>query len=327
MQGQITFYGMEENRKNRKTRKEIFLEEMEKMIPWEKWLSIITKANPESKVGRPRQELEIMLRMYLVQTWFSLSDEATEEAVYDSFAIRKFVGCTDLMISDVPVSTTLLRFRHMLSDNSIGEKLFTEMNAVLEKNGILLKKGTIVDATIIEAPSSTKNKEKTRDPEMHSTKKANQYHFGCKLHIGVDKDSGLVHSSVVTAANVHDVTQTGNLLHGSEKEVYGDSGYLGGKEYVEDKELAEKIEWEINMRPSSIRKIGGNEQLIQECLESLKSSVRAKVEHIFGIIKGVFKFRKTRYRGLKQNKQKLDMLLVLANIYKLSRAKIAVPKL
>lgn len=214
----------------------------------------------------------------------------------------------------------------MLSDNSIGEKLLIEINKALEESGMLLKEGTIVDAIIIEAPSSTKNKEKTRDPGMHSTKKAKQYYFGCKLHIGVDKDSGLVHRSVVTLANVHDVTQIGNLLHDSEEEVYGDSGYLGGKEYVEDKAFEEKIEREINMRPSSIRKIGGNEQLIHQCLESLKSSVRAKVEHIFGIIKGIFKFRKTRYRYLKQNKQKFDMLLVLANIYKLSRARIAVPK-
>jgi len=312
---QISFSRLDESRKNHKTNREKFLEEMEKMIPWKNWIGIIEKYYYKGENGRPPKNIELMLRMYLVQNWFTLSDEATEDAVYDSIAVRKFVGI-DIIEEDVPDSTTLLRFRHLLEKNKLQEKFFQQVEQMLEKNKIIVKKGTIVDATIITAPTSVKNAEKKRDPEAKSTKKGNQYYFGYKAHIGVDSESGLVHTNVVTSANEHDVTVTNELLHGEEQSVYGDSGYLG----ADKRENApEDVEWEINRRPSTIKKLDSNDQLVAKAEESMKSHVRAKVEHVFAVVKNVFKFRKTRYRGLDKNTQKMNMLFALSNLYLISR--------
>ena len=263
-----------------------------------------------------------MLRMYLLQVWFNLSDEGIEDAIYDSYAFRKFMGI-NFNEEQVPDATTLLKFRHLLEKHHIGEQLFRAINYVLEQGGAMMKGGTIVDATIINAPSSTKNKEKTRDPEMHQTKKGNEWRYGMKCHIGVDAGTGYVHTVTATSANVHDITETHNLLREDDEVVYGDSGYIGIKkrEEIKNDENLSKIDFRITRRPKSLPKVSDNSIDWERYIDYRKLSVRSKVEHAFHIIKNRFGFNKVRYRGIAKNLNKLNVLFASANLLMYAEAK------
>ena len=254
-----------------------------------------------------------MLRMYIAQQCFGLSDEGTEDALYDSAAIRKFVGI-DIGRETAPDATTLLKFRRMLEQHRLTERIFAVINQQLSTRGLILKEGTIVDATLIAAPSSTRNSTGTRDPEMRQTKKGNNYYFGMKAHIGVDAESGLVHTLVTTAANSHDVTQAHALLHGEEHAVYGDAGYQGADKREENRNTP--VTWHIAMRPGKRKQLNKRTRIgvLQEKLEHLKASVRAKVEHPFHIIKNLLGYRKVKYRGLAKNAAQLYTLFGIANL-------------
>ena len=287
----------------------------------EEWEGIIAPYYPQGKRGRPPMGIEKMLRMYLLQIWFCLSDPATEDAIYDSYAMRKFTGI-NFMTESVPDETTLCKFRHLLEENGLNKLFFEAINRVMAETGHMLKGGTIVDATIINAPSSTKNAEKARDPEMHQTKKGNEWRFGMKCHIGVDAHSGLVHTITVTAANAHDITEAANLIREDDEVVYGDSGYLGVQKRPEvsgDAHLS-SIDYRINRRPGSLVRVSDNAIDWERRIEHLKSSVRCKVEHVFRIIKCQFGYRKTVYRGLRKNENRLYAMFACANLYVLARA-------
>ena len=263
------------------------------------------------RVGRQPIGVPRMLRMYCLQQWYGLADEALEDALYDSQALRDLVGI-DLSRESIPDATTLLKFRRLLLDNDLTKALFEEINAHLAEQGLLMRAGTIVDATIIAAPSSTKNAGNTRDPEMHQTKKGNQWHFGMKAHIGVDAESGLVHTVVATPANVSDVTQAGALLHGEEATAFGDAGYRG----VDKREEARAPKWHVAMQPGKRRQLDLTRKSARmlEKAEQLKASIRAKVEHPFHVIKNLFRHKKTRYKGLAKNEAQLFSLFGLANL-------------
>lgn len=262
-----------------------------------------------------------MLRMYLLQIWFNLSDPAMENAIYDSYAMRKFAGI-DFMTESVPDETTLCKFRHLLEANGLNKLFFDAINRVMVQTGHMMKGGTIVDTTIINAPSSTKNAEKKRDPEMHQTKKGNEWRFGMKCHTGVDAGSGFVHTMTITAANEHDITQAANLIREDDEVVYGDSGYVGieKRPEVTGNEHLSSIEYRINRRPSSLPKVSDNAIDWERYIESRKSSVRSKVEHAFRIIKCQFGYRKTVYRGLTKNENRLYAMFACANLYALAIA-------
>ena len=281
-------------------------------MPWPRLIAVIEPLYPKSgRVGRQPIGVPRMLRMYCLQQWYGLADEALEDALYDSQALRDFVG-VDLSCESVPDATTLLKFRRLLQDNDLTRALFDEINAHLAEQGLLMRAGTIVDATIIAAPSSTKNAEKARDPEMHQTKKGNQWHFGMKAHVGVDAESGVVHTVIGTAANVSDVTQAGALLHGQETVAFGDAGYQG----VGKREEAIGPQWHVAMKPGKRKQLNPEfkwARLLEQA-EQLKASVRAKVEHPFHVIKNLFRHRKTRYKGLAKNEAHLFSLFGLANI-------------
>ena len=318
---QQTFSDYEYSNRKRKTKREEFLEIMDEIIPWEEWVSIIAPYYPSGKRGRPPIGIEIMLRMYLLQVWFNLSDEGTEDAIYDSYAMRKFVGI-NFLEEDVPDATTLLKFRRLLEKHGLNKLFFDAINRVLVETGHILKGGSVVDATIINAPSSTKNAKKQRDPEMHQTKKGNEWRFGMKCHIGVDAFSGLVHTMEVTPANTHDITVASKLIREDDEVVYGDSGYLGlekREEIVSDEHLS-SIEYRINRRPSSLQKVSDSSIDWDRVIEHAKSSVRCKVEHPFRIIKCLFGYRKTAYKGLAKNESRLYMLFTSANLYALASA-------
>ena len=256
-----------------------------------------------------------MLRLYLLQNLYDLSDEATAAEAIDSRAFSDFCGVDSS--NQVPNGDTIGRFRNLLVKNGLQEKLFTQVVAALTEQGLILKKGTIVDSTIISAPSSTKNKEKKRDPDAHQVKKGNTWHFGYKAHIGVDKDSGLVHTLAATPANVHDVSQASSLLTGEEEVVYGDSGYLGSgkrEDAIVRNKSGRKIKYKINRRPSQLKKLSKSGQSAAKKAEHAKSSGRAKVEHVFGIVKKQLGFRKTRYRGLEKQRAKFNIIFALANL-------------
>ena len=309
---QRSFASAEYAMKKKQTRREKFLGEMERIVPWARLMAVIEPLYPTSgRVGRQPTGLSKMLRMYCLQQWYGLADEALEDALYDSQALRDFVGI-DLSHESVPDATTLLKFRRLLNDNNLTRALFDEINAHLGEKGLLMRAGTIVDATIIAAPSSTKNEDKARDPEMHQAKKGNQWHFGMKAHIGVDAESCLVHSLVGTAANVNDVTQAGALLHGKEDVAFGDAGYRGVGKRAE----AQGPQWHVAMQPGKRRKLDLTRrwaQLLNE-VEQLKASVRAKVEHPFHVIKNLLRHKKVRYKGLAKNEAQLFSLFGLANI-------------
>jgi len=292
----------------RPTKRDVFLATMEQIVPWRELCSVIEPHYPKVGNGRPPIGLERMLRMYFVQHWFNLADEACEEALLDSAALRRFVGI-DLGRERVPDGTTLLKFRRKLEDNKLGEALFGKVGEVLQAQGIKVGTGTIVDATIIAAPSSTKNADKAREPEMHQTRKGRQWHFGMKMHIGVDSQTGLTHSAVVTAANVHDKHPLPDLLHGNEQRVYGDSAYASQKALIESK--APRAQDFTSQRT---RRGGVVDELVRANNRN-KSKIRARVEHVFAVLKRLWGFNKVRYRGLAKNATRAFVALGLANIF------------
>lgn len=300
--------GFEQYRKP--TRRDQFLEAMNRIVPWEALCAVVEPHYPKPGNGRPPIGLERMLRIHFLQHWFNLADLACEEALYDSASLRRFAGI-DLGREAVPDATSLLRFRHLLEQHQLGERLFAEAGRVLQENGMTLKTGTIVDATIITAPSSTKNADKQRDPEMHQTKKGKQWHFGMKLHIGVDSQSGLAHSAVVTPANVHDKHPLPQLLHGREKRVYGDSAYASQKTLMHGKAPQAK-----DFTNERVRR--RKDEAVDEAKRAKnrnKSKIRARVEHVFAVVKRLWGFTRVRYRGLTKNACRAFTALALANIY------------
>ncbi|CAA2110504.1 IS5 family transposase [Variovorax paradoxus] len=287
---QISFADAEQAGKRKKTRREVFLGEMELMVPWKALLKVIEPHYPVAGRGRRPYPLEAMLRVHLMQNWFALSDPAMEEALYESASLRTFAG---LGLEAIPDETTILNFRHLLEASDLAEDIFKQVNAHLARKGLLLKRGCIVDATIIAAPSSTKNESGERDPEMHQTKKGNQWHFGMKARIGVDADLGLVHAVTTTAANEADVEQVSDLLHGKEDAVWADSGYRGAQARVK-----RDVQWHIAGRPSDMAKMpDGRAKARARKQEYQKASMRAKVEHPFRVIKRQFGLAKVRFKG------------------------------
>lgn len=317
---QVSFAQAEYDKKKKRTRREIFLEKMAQVVPWARLMEVIEPHYPKSgKRGRPPIGLERMLRMYFIQQWYGLADEAVEDAIYDSQALRNFMDI-DLCQQSVPDATTLMGFRHLLEANDLSQAMLVEVNAMLIERGLLMSKGTLVDATLIAAPSSTKNQEHARDPEMHQTKKGNQWYFGLKAHIGVDKESGLVHTLVTTSANVSDISQTPALLHGQEQDVWLDAGYVG-VEKREDMQAAltangQEVQWHIAKRRKAIEKLTeGWQKSLAQAYEKLKAQVRARVEHPFHVVKNIFKYKKARYKGLAKNDAQLNVLFALSNLY------------
>ena len=310
---QTSFSELEYATKKKQTRRDRFLNEIEAVTPWSELASVIAPYYPSSGGrGRPPIGLVRMLRMYVAQQCFGLSDEGAEDALYDSQAIRHFVG-VDLNREAAPDATTLLNFRHLLEAHQLTESIFNTINAHLAEKGLFLREGTIIDATLIAAAPSTKNKEGKRDDEMHQTKKGNQWHFGMKAHIGVDAQSGLVHTVIGTAANVHDITQAQALLHGDETNAFGDAGYQGVEKREENLELP--VTWHVAMRPGKRKALPKTtEGELLEKIEHAKASIRAKVEHPFHVVKNLFRHRKARYKGLAKNTAQLFSLFGLANL-------------
>ena len=303
-------------RYGRKSRRELFLDEMERVVPWSAMESLVRPHYAKAGNGRQPVGLSIMLRTYFVQQWFNLSDPGAEELLYESPAVRRFVG-VDLGAAAAPDETTILRFRHLLEEHELGGMMLDAVNLHLEAKGIKIQTGTIVDATIIHAPSSTKNEKKERDPEMHQTKKGNQWHFGLKAHIGVDAKEGHVHSLATTAANVADMHMLPELLHGEERKVWGDAGYQGQTEAIQ--QAAPKAQ-DMTCRRTKFKDYVDE---LQKKKNKSKSSVRAKVEHPFRILKRVFGFDKVRYRGIAKNHHRLCANFALVNLY-LHRKRLAV---
>ena len=320
MTHQMSFSQTEFANKKKVTRREKFLTRMEEVIPWAQLLAVIAPFYPTGERGRPPVGLERMLRVYFLQQWYGLADEALEDALYDSQALRGFARI-DLADDDVPDATTLLNFRHLLETHDLCKGLFSAINADLTARGLLLREGTLVDATLIAAPPSTKNKDKQRDPEMHQTKKGNPWYFGMKAHIGADRDSKRVHTVVVTAANIADITKTAELLHGAEKQVHADAGYTGVEKRPEIVALNRKIDWQIACKRGVLKALAeGAEKEAVKAVEKTKASVRAFVEHPFHIVKHLFRHRQVRYRGLAKNGHQLYTLFGLANVVIGSRA-------
>jgi transposase, IS5 family len=314
MKQQMSFAQSEYAGKKKVTRRERFLGEMERVVPWARLCAVIEPHYPQGKRGRPPIGIERMLRIYFLQQWYALADEALEDALYDSQAMRSFAGI-DLGVEAVPDATTLLKFRHLLEAHNLTRAIFAEVNGLLSERKLLMREGTIVDATIIAAPSSTKNLAKARDPEMHQAKKGNQWHFGMKAHIGADAKSGLVHTVSGTAANVADIAQTHELLHGEEKEAYGDAGYLGVEKRGEILARGREVQWYVAAKRGKVKAMAeGRVKELTQAFEKAKAQVRARVEHPFHIVKNLFKHRKTRYRGLAKNMAQLHSLFALANL-------------
>ena len=310
---QSSFSDVEYASKKKLTRRDRFLAQIETVTPWQELAQVIEPFYPRGDGrGRPPIGLARMLRMYVAQQCFGLSDEGTEDALYDSQAIRRFVGI-DLSYESAPDATTLLKFRRLLETHGLTQRIFETINGYLAAKGLMLKEGTIVDATLIAAPPSTKNGHKARDEEMHQSKKGNAWHFGMKAHIGVDAWSGLVHTVVGTAGNVADVAQAHALLHGRETFALGDAGYQGVEKREENQ--GKSVTWHVAMRPGKRRALPQDRfGWIQEQLEKMKASMRAKVEHPFHVVKNLFKHRKTRYKGLAKNNAQLFSLFGMANL-------------
>ena len=299
----------------KKTRKREFLEQMDKVVPWQALIDLIAPYYPEGKKGRPPFSLATMLRTHFLQQWFTLSDPAIEEAFFDIPLYRQFAQLDEF--ARMPDESTILRFRHRLEKHKLADQILATVNDLLIQRGLLLKTGTVVDATLIAAPSSTKNNDKARDPEMHSSQKGNQWHFGMKAHIGVDAESGLVHTVTTTAANAHDVTQAHTLLHGEEGVVFADSGYRGVEKREEIEKQHPDVDWQIAMMPGKRKALDKSKpsHVLRDKLEKLKASIRAKVEHPFRVIKCQFGHRKTRYRGLAKNTSQLLVMFALSNLW------------
>jgi IS5 family transposase len=308
---QLTFAAMAWQSKGKTTKRERFLAEMNVVVPWASLVAIIEPYYPKAGNGTQPYPLELMLRIHCLQHWFNLSDPAAEEALYDSEAMRRFAHL-ELGVDRVPDETTILRFRHLLEAHALAEILFREINGQLEGKGLLLRSGTIVDATIIAAPSSTKNATETRDPEMHQTKKGNQWHFGMKFHAGMDPN-GIVHTLTATAANTADITEMPDLLHGSEETVWGDAAYW--KEEDRRRLLAAGTRYRINRRGTKQRPLTDHQQRVNRS----RSRTRAKGEHGFHVVKCLWGFVKVRYRGLGKNLSRGFVAFGLANLYRLRR--------
>lgn len=304
--------GLGLNLSTKRTRKREFLDEMERVVPWAALVQVVQPYYPKAKTGRPPFGIETMLRIHYLQQWFALSDPAMEEALHDMPVFREFAKLGD-GVSRLPDETTILRFRHLLEKHDLATDMLRVVNDILQAKGLTMKKGTVVDATLIAAPSSTKNADGERDPEMKQAKKGNQWYFGMKAHIGVDAHSGFVHSVIGTAANVNDVTQAGALLHGEEELAYGDAGYRG----VHKRTEAAGPLWHVAMRPGMRRKLNPfiQPEFIAEQLERAKASIRAKVEHPFRVLKRQFGYTKVRYRGLKKNTAQIVTLFALSNLW------------
>ncbi len=305
---QTTFASVAWEKKGKITRRERFLAEMDAVIPWSRLLALIEPHYPKAGNGTQPKPMEQMLRVYFMQNWFNLSDPQAEDSLYDIESMRRFAGI-ELMGHDIPDETTILRFRHLLERHQLTERIFAEIRSLLEEKRLLLKSGTIVDATIIAAPPSTKNAEKARDPEMHQTKKGKDWHFGMKAHIGTDRH-GIVHSLSTTAANVSDITQMPELLHGEEREVFGDQAYWS--EAHRQAALAKGIRYRVNRRSRHLSEY-------QRFINRRRSAARARVEHVFNVVKRLWGFSKVRYRGLAKNTVRLYTAFALANLYLLRR--------
>ena len=317
---QPSFTDVEYGNRRRISRREQFLEQMDATIPWDRWVAVIEPfyyQQAPGKKGRKAKPVQTMLRMYLLQAWFSLSDEGVEDAIYDSYAMRRFMGL-DFGTEQVPDATTLLHFRHLLEKHELGARLLAAQQEIFEAKGWMMRGGSIIDATIIAAPSSTKNATGERDPEMHQTKKGNQWYFGMKAHIGVDAGTGYVHSVSATAANVHDLDESVNLVRDDDEVVYADAGYQGveRRRDVAENEHLSGVEWRVAARKGWLKMMPEPDRH----LESRKAAVRAKVEHPFLIIKRDFGFIKTRYRGIAKNLNQLQVLFASANWLMRARA-------
>ena len=322
---QTSFASAEYAGKKKTTRREKFLAEMNLVVPWTRLQALIEPHYPKSgKVGRPPIGVPRMLRMYFLQQWYTLADEALEDALYDSQAMREFIGI-DLGRENVPDATTLLKFRRLLEQHDLTAAILAEVNQHLGERGLLMRQGTVVDATIIAAPSSTKNEDGKRDPEMHQAKKGNQWHFGMKMHSGVDAQSGLIHSVVCTAANEADVVHARELLHGQETQVHGDSGYTGLDKRDEitsaqAQGTLKDIDWRIAMKRGQLKAMPeGPGKALYEWYERRKAQVRAIVEHPFHIIKNLFGYRKVSYRGIAKNEVRAKAQAALVNLYIVKR--------
>jgi IS5 family transposase len=308
-----------------RTNKREFLNRLEAIIPWEEFIKIIQPSYYKGEVGNKPYPLELMLRIFILQNVYNLADMAVMNEVIDSRAFSDFCGINSP--DEVPNGDTIGRFRNILTENGLQEKIFEKVVKILTERNLILKKGTIVDSTFIDAPSSTKNKEKKRDPEARSGKKGNTWHFGYKAHIGADEENGLVHKIKTTPANESDVTVMSELIHGEEERVYGDSGYIGAKkrpEAIKKNKDEKNIKYIINRRPSSIKKLSKSGQYSAKKREHQKSSVRCKVEHVFAVVKNIFHYRKTRYRGLRKQNAKLNIIFALANLYLADRKSLTV---
>ena len=295
-------------RYSKKTRRAEFLEEMEQVVPWKKLCTLLEPHYPRAGNGRPPVGVERMLRMYFLQQWFNLSDPAVEEALYDSVVMREFVGI-DLGREPAPDETTICKFRHLLEEHGLGGEMLEAVNLHLEGQGVRITTGTIVDATIIHAPSSTKNREQQRDPEMHQTRKGKQWYFGMKAHVGVDSKTKLIHTAVVTPTNVADATVLPELLHGEETKVWGDQAYRGQSEVIQQcAPLAQDCTQRRYRYKNQVDEV-------ERAKNRTKSRVRSKVEHVFGVMKLKFGFAKVRYRGLLKNANRLFATCALVNLF------------
>jgi IS5 family transposase len=315
MQGPFSEIGL--SRPCKRTRREVFLDQMAAVVPWERFEQLISPHYPVAGRGRRPYALRAMLKIHFMQQWFGLSDPAMEEALWETPLLRQFAGI-GLDFEGVPDETTILKFRHLLEQHELSKAVFDEMTAVLTERGLLLRQGTIVDATLIAAPPSTKSRTKSRDPEMKQTKKGNQWYFGMKVHLGADAASGCVHSAEMTSANVHDSVVIDALLHGEEEIAFGDSAYASNERSLE----AERAEGDVVWATPFKRKKGQALADEQRRINRLTSSFRSKVEHVFRVVKRQFCYTRTRYRGLYKNSQQIFCQLTLANIY-IMREKLA----
>ena len=319
MSKQLSFTDPEQTTKKKQTRREIFLAEMDKVMPWDKLEATIDPFYPKAGNGRRPYLLSSMLRIYCLQQWHSLSDPSVEESLYEIASMRHFA---QVHIDAVPDETTLLHFRHLLEKHQLTSVLFGTINQYLAAKGLTLRQGTIVDATLINAPSSTKNAKGERDPDMHQTKKGKQGYFGMKVHIGVDSQSGLVHHVHATPANTADVTEVDPLLHGNETDVFADAGYTGVHKRKEHENR--DVNWWIAMRPGKRKALTRSaDDRWAETVEKVKAKIRAKVEHPFRVIKQQFGFSKVRYKGLDKNTSQLYMLFALSNIWQAKKSLLA----
>jgi IS5 family transposase len=307
---QMSFGDAEFANKKKRTRRELFLADMEKLVPWKELVKLLEPFYCTGERGRRPYPLQTMLRVHLMQNWFGLSDPAMEEALYEIASMRGFAKLT--LVRSIPDETTILNFRRRIEENDLAEDILSVVNKHLSRKGLMLKRGTIVDATIISAPSSTKNEDGERDPEMHQTKKGEQWYFGMKAHIGVDADSGLVHTVTTTPANEADVEQVADLLHGKERVVHADAGYTGAQERVERKGL----QWKIAIKRGKLKamKESAAKRRLEEA-EKRKASIRARVEHPFRVIKRQFGLMKVRFRGLAKNTAHIVTLFALSNLW------------